>query len=166
MNRPFLFTTAILCRPSCRLSFNNIIVTGFVSIKIHHNKKGIKMKMKILSVFFMMIFASFLGNLSAISEDGQNTQIIRHYENVINETISKCHSKARLKESKSVHLQSCASVKLKKASFLSKNKKMLIKEMVKKDIDAKKYKIEYFLNNKFYEHSKMANYETIKGKAL
>jgi hypothetical protein len=124
------------------------------------------MKIKILSVIFMMIFASFLGNLSAISENGQNTQIIKYYENMINETISKCHSKAQLKESKSVHLQSCASVKLKKANFLSKSKEMLIKEMVKKDIDAKQYKIEYFLNKKFYEYSNIANSGTIKGNIL
>ena len=124
------------------------------------------MKIKILSVIFMMIFASFLGNLSAISEDGQNTQIIKYYENMINEIISKCHSKAQLKESKSVHLQSCAAVKLKKANFLSKNKEMLIKEMVKSAIDAKQYKVEYFLNKKFYEYSNMANSGTIKGKAL
>ena len=108
------------------------------------------MKIKILSVIFMMIFAAFLGNLSAISEDGQNTRIIKHYENMINETISKCHSKTQLKESKSVHLQSCAAVKLKKANFLSKNKEMLIKEMVKRDMGVKQYKIEYFLNRQFY----------------
>ena len=121
------------------------------------------MKKNFLSVIFMMIFAAFLGNLSAISEDGQNTQMIKYYENMINETISKCHSKAHLKESKSVHLQSCAAVKLKKANFLIKNKEMLIKEMVKSAIDAKQYKIEYFLNKKFYEYSNIANSGTIKG---
>jgi len=109
------------------------------------------MKRIVLSVIFMTIFASFLGNLSAISEDGQNTQITKYYENMINETIAKCHSKAQLKESKSVHLQSCAALKLKKANFLTKNKEMLIKELVKRDIDTKQYKIEYFLNKKFYE---------------
>ena len=124
------------------------------------------MKRIFLSVIFMTIFASFLGNLSAISEDGQNTQMIKYYENMINETISKCHSKAHLKESKSVHLQSCAAVKLKKANFLIKNKEMLIKGMVKRDIDAKQYKIEYFLNKKFYEYSNIANSGTIRWNIL
>ena len=124
------------------------------------------MKIKILSVIFMMIFAAFLGNLSAISEDGQNTQMIKYYENMINETISKCHSKAHLKESKSVHLQSCAAVKLKKANFLSKNKEMLIKEMVKRNIGEKQYKIEYFLNKQFYEYSDIANSGTIRWNIL
>ena len=124
------------------------------------------MKRHILSVIFVTILASFLGPLSAICEDGQNIQIIKYYENFINEKISKCHSKAQLKESKSVHLQSCAAVNIKKANFLSKNKEMLIKEMLKKDIGAKQYKIEYFLNKKFYEYSDMADSGSIKGKAL
>ena len=100
---------------------------------------------------------------SAISEDAQNN---KYYENMINEAISKCNSKAQLKESKSVHLQSCAAVKLKKANFLSKNKEMLIKEMVNKAIDAKQYKIEYFLNKKYFEYSNIANSGRIKGNIL
>jgi hypothetical protein len=143
-----------------------IFYTDCALLKNHYNRKGEKMKRMFISVIFMTIFASFLGNLSAISEDGQNTQIIKYYENMINETISKCHSKANLKESKSVHLQSCAAEKLKKAKFLSKNKEMLIKEMVKKDIAAKQYKIEYFLNKKFFEYSKIANSGTIIGNIL
>jgi hypothetical protein len=126
------------------------------------------MKRIFLSVIFMTIFASFLGKLSAISEDSQNThtQIKNYYENMINETISKCHSKAQLRESKSANLQSCAAVKLKKANFLSKNKEMLINEMVKKAIDAKQYKIEYFLNKKFREYSNIANSQTIRWNIL
>ena len=85
---------------------------------------------------------------------------------MINETISKCHSKAQLKESKSVHLQSCAAVKLKKANFLSMNKEMLIKEMVERGIDSKQYKIEYFLNKKFSEYSNIANSGMIIGNIL
>jgi hypothetical protein len=114
----------------------------------------------------MTIFGLFLGNLSAISVDGQNIQITKYYENMINEMISKCHSKAQLKESKSANLQSCAAEKLKKANFLSKNKEMLIKEMVEKGIAAKKYKVEYFLNKKFFEYSKIANSRMIIGNIL
>ena len=50
-------------------------------------------------------------------------------------------------------LRCCAQKKLKKAAFLQNNKDMLIKEMIKNDIGVKPHKIEYFLNNKFYELS-------------
>ena len=127
------------------------------------------MKRQILPIIFVTILAFFLGALPAICEEiDKNNQlkIKIFYENFINEKISKCYSKAQLKESKSVHLQSCAAVNIKKANFLSKNKEMLIKEMLKKDIGAKQYKIEYFLNKKFCEYSKIANSGTIKGNIL
>jgi hypothetical protein len=115
------------------------------------------MKRQILLVIFVTIFAFFLGASSAICEEvDKNTQLIKFYENFINETIAKCHSKAQLKESKSVNLQSCAAMEIKMADFLGQNKEMLIKEMVKKDIGVKQYEIEYFLNRKFYEYSAIA----------
>jgi len=99
------------------------------------------------------ILAFFLGALPAICEEiDKNNQlkIKIFYENFINEKISKCYSKAQLKESKSAHLQNYAAMEIKKATFLSENKEMLIKEMVKRDMGVKQYKIEYFLNRQFY----------------
>ena len=111
------------------------------------------MKKKILSVIFVTILAFFLVPLSAIcGETDKDTQLIKYYENAISKIIFLCNSKAQLKESKSVHLQKCAAMEIKKAAFFSENKERLIKEMVKRDIGAKQYKIEYFLNKKFYEN--------------
>ena len=110
------------------------------------------MKRQILAVICLTILALFLGAFSAIcAEIDNHSQLMKYYENFINEKIAKCHSKAQLKDSKSVHLQSCAAKEIKKATFLSENKEMLIQEMVKRDIGMKQYKIEYFLNKKFYE---------------
>jgi hypothetical protein len=115
-------------------------------------KKGVNMKRQILTVISVMIFAFFLGALSAIcAEIDNDSQLMKYYENFINDKIAKCHSKAQLKDSKLVHLQSCAAKEIKRAAFLSENKEMLIQEMVKRDIGMKQYKIEYFLNKKFYE---------------
>jgi hypothetical protein len=57
-------------------------------------------------------------------------------------------------------------MKIKKAIFLSENKEMLIKNMFKMNIGVKQYKIEYFLNQKFYEYSTIEDSKTIKGKTL
>jgi hypothetical protein len=43
-------------------------------------------------------------------------------------------------------------MEIKKAAFFSENKERLIKEMDKRDIGVKQYKIEYFLNKKFYKN--------------
>ncbi len=124
------------------------------------------MKRQILLIIFVAIFTLFLRPLSAICEDDKNTQLIKYYENVINEKISKCHSKAQLKESKSVHLQNCAAMEIKKAIFLNENREMLIEDMVKRDIGVKQYKIEYFFNKRFYEYSAITDSKTIKEKTL
>ena len=124
------------------------------------------MKRQILSVIFVAILAIFFGPLSAICEVDNNTHLINHYVNFINEKISKCHSKAKLIESKSVHLQNRAAKEIKKAVFLNENRESLIKEMVKRDIGAKQYKIESFLNNKFHEHSDIADSWAIIDKTL
>jgi hypothetical protein len=112
------------------------------------------MKKQILLVIFVTILACFLGAFSAIcGEVEKDTRLKNYYEDFITSKISKCYSKAQLKKSKSVHLQSCAAKEVKKAIFLSENKEMLIDEMIKRDIGVKTYKIEYFLNGKFYESS-------------
>jgi hypothetical protein len=118
------------------------------------------MKRQILPVIFVTILAFFLGALPAICEEiDKNSQLKEYYENYINEKILKCHSKAQLRESRSAHLQNYAVREIKKAIFLSENKELLIKEMVKREIGVKQYKIEYFLNSQFY-----GNNETLQGK--
>ena len=118
------------------------------------------MKRKILPVIFVTILAFYLGAIPAICKEiDKNSQLKKYYGHFINEKISKCHSKAQLKKSKSKHLQNYAAMEIKKAAFLSENKELLIKEMVKREIGVKQYKIEYFLNTQFYE-----NNETLQGK--
>lgn len=102
----------------------------------------------------MTILVLSLGSLPALCNDNEKKDQIKiYYEHIINEKINRCHSKAQLKESKSTNLQNCALMEIKKANYFTANKEMLINEMVKINIGVKKYKIEYFLNSKFYENS-------------
>jgi len=112
------------------------------------------MKRRIWPVIFVTILVLFLGSFPALCDDNQkNSQLKKYYENFINERISKCQSKAQLKESKSIHLRNCAFMEIKKANYFIANKEMLINEMVINDIGVKQYKIEYFLNTKFFENN-------------
>ena len=112
------------------------------------------MKRQILPVTFVTILVLFLGSLPALCNDiEKNSQTKKYYEHIINEKINRCHSKAQLRESKSTNLQNCALMEIKKANYFIANKEMLIKEMVKSNIGVKQYKIEYFLNKKFFENN-------------
>jgi hypothetical protein len=104
------------------------------------------------------ILVLFLGTSAALGNDIEKiSQIKKYYEHIINEMINRCHSKAHLKESKSTNLQNCALMEIKKANYFTANKEMLVNEMVKSNIGVKQYKIEYFLNSKFYENSEILN---------
>jgi hypothetical protein len=120
------------------------------------------MRKRTLLVIFVTIFVFFLGSLPAICDDTEkNSQLLKYYENSINDKISKCHSKAQLKKSKSTNLQNCALTGIKKANYYSANKEMLAKEMVVNNVGVKQYKVDHFLNKKFFE-----NNEILHGKRL
>ena len=120
------------------------------------------MRKRILTVSFVTIFVFFLGSLPAICDDTEkNSQLSKYYENSINEKISKCDSKGQLKNSKSTNLQNYAFMGIKKANYYSANKEMLVKEMVINNVGVKQYKIDYFLNKKFFD-----NNEILHGKRL
>ena len=109
------------------------------------------MKSQILLILAVTIFAIFLGASTAISDENNSDQLTKFYENFIIEKIAQCNSKAKLIKSSSSNIQNWAEIESNKAAFFGEKKDMLIKELIKNDIGRKPYKIEYFLNKKFYE---------------
>ena len=75
------------------------------------------------------------------------------YEICIEKKIAKCQSKIILKTSRSKNLQLTAESASEQISFLTLNKATLINEMIELNIGQKPYKIEYYLNSRFYEVS-------------
>jgi hypothetical protein len=115
--------------------------------------KGVKMQTKILIVFLLIGVITFIGVFPSTCISADKKELAKFYEGCISSEISKCKAKKALCKSRSAKLRCCAERKTKKAAFLQNNKDMLIKEMIKNDIGVKQYKIEYFLNKKFYASS-------------
>lgn len=78
-------------------------------------------------------------------------QLEKYYEAFIAEKIAKCQSKIELEKSRSENLRQDAAIAAEKARFLSLNTDVLIEEMVEQDIGKKPYKIDAFLNKKFFD---------------
>jgi hypothetical protein len=55
-------------------------------------------------------------------------------------------------DSRSENLRSCSRLAILKAIFLSGNREQLIREMVANDVAMKAYKVDYYLNKRFYEN--------------
>lgn len=109
------------------------------------------MKRQLLYILAVTIFGLFLGASTATSDGNNSDQLTDFYESFINDKVAQCFSRTGLIKSSSSNIQNWAEKEFKKAVFLSENKNLLIKELIKNDIGRKPYKIEYFLNKKFYE---------------
>jgi hypothetical protein len=73
------------------------------------------------------------------------------YEKTINQIISCCNSKSRLANSEHDKIRMTGELALRKAEFCVIYKRLLIEEMIQMDLPPKVYKINYFINSKFYE---------------
>ena len=111
------------------------------------------MQAKILIVCLLVGAITFIGVFPSTCISGDKEELVKFYESCISIEICDCQAKTALSKSRSANLRCYAAKKLEKMAFLKNNKDMLIKEMIKNDIGVKPHKIEYFLNNKFYELS-------------
>lgn len=97
-----------------------------------------------LTLVFIMAFSS-----ECLSSSELKT--IRIYKNSIEEQIASCRAKIRFIDSDSKYLRQYCQRELRKAEFFSTAKEILLWEMIDNQIDVKEYKIQYFLNSRFYE---------------
>ena len=100
----------------------------------------------LLAGLFVMVINAPLKAQSESKED-----LAKYYESCIVKKIYNCQGKTVLKTSRSVNLQRKANLATKQVTFLTTNKNMLIDEMVEEGISPKRYKVEYYLNKRFFE---------------
>ena len=109
------------------------------------------MKVKALMVIFVSSLMIMLGVGQISAESQSDEHLIKIYETCIVKKIAKCQSKTILETSRSENLQLAAEIAADQVRFLSLNKDTLVNEMMEKGIGPKPYKIEHYLNSRFYE---------------
>lgn len=98
-------------------------------------------------VFALLLILVFSSQGLSLSE----METVEIYKNSIERQIENCNAKIRFVDSESHNLRQYGQLELQKAEFFSNFKKVLIREMIEKNISPKDYKIQYFLNCRFYE---------------
>jgi len=106
------------------------------------NKKGL-----FAGLCLVFIFCTFL----VISHLGNDQDLKSYYESCIDKRIKCCEKRALLWDSKFRNINCCAIISMIKATYFRENKRMLIKAMYDKKIGTKQYKVDYFLNQNFFE---------------
>ena len=106
---------------------------------------------KVWCIVFMASLMVIIGTAPAKAQSESKEHLAKYYESCIVKKISNCKGKVVLKTSRSVNLQRKADLAIKQVTFFTSNKNILIDEMVEQGIGPKGYKVEYYLNKRFYE---------------
>ena len=109
------------------------------------------MKVKALMIVFLSSFIVITGATQMSAQSQSDEHLKKMYETRIAKKIAKCQSKIILKSSRSENLQETAETAAEQAHFLTLNKDTLVGEMMERNIGPKPYKIEFYLNSRFYE---------------
>ena len=108
------------------------------------------MKVQTIIIILMITFLSLLWTSSAVGQQSRTTDLKSAYSAAIDEIISHCKNKSALRHSRSEHLRRTAALACMKAAYLKDYKEELIQEMIKADIGSRPYKIQYYLNQRFF----------------
>jgi hypothetical protein len=98
-------------------------------------------------VLFMAVIGASLTTAQSASKD----QMVRYYEICITKKIANCKAKTVLRTSRSVNLRQKADQSTRQATYFTSNKNKLINEMIEQGVGQKRYKVEYYLNKRFFE---------------
>ena len=112
------------------------------------------MKAITLIIATLLMVFTLIGAFPEKGFSGEAEQLRKHYYEYISESISKNQSKANLQNSKSDNLRSCGILCEQKVVFLTNNREILVDEMIENQIGTKSYKIDYYLNKRFFEAQK------------
>ena len=109
------------------------------------------MTIKIASIFILITVGVFLAFGQAGGEMSDKAALSSYYEVVIDNIISHCENKESfMRNSTSENLRRAASIGCLKAAFLKDHKDMLIEDLIAAGIGTKTYKIQHYLNSKFF----------------
>jgi len=89
--------------------------------------------------------------LSSQCLSSSEMEIAEIYRSRIEAKIANCNAKIRYIDSDSQELYQYGQLELQKAEFLRNAKESLIMEMIEREIPATDYRIQHFLNSRFYE---------------
>jgi hypothetical protein len=108
-----------------------------------------------MKTFLILIVLSVVLAFGAFSASGDievDRDPAAFYANCIDKKITGCDCKGGMWNSRSKNLRSCSRRAILKAIFLSANRDQLIREMAANGVAMKVYKVDYYLNKRFYEN--------------
>jgi hypothetical protein len=114
------------------------------------------MKARVIIIFSVIMFLAILWSSQATSQQAGNLNLKSYYAAYIDELVSHCKNKASRHNSKSENIRQASALYCLKADFFKSHKETLVEEMAAQNIEAKTYKMNYYLNGRFFNELKLA----------
>jgi hypothetical protein len=108
--------------------------------------------MKTLIIFIVCSIVFVFGAFPVSGDTDVGQDPAAFYANCIDKKVTCCDRKGGMWNSRSKNLRSCSRLAILKAIFLSANRDQLIREMAASGVAIKTYKVDYYLNKRFYEN--------------
>ena len=109
------------------------------------------MQAKVICILSLVSFILIIGYAPLAAQSTSKNQLVEYYELCVTKKIINCKAKTVLQTSRSVNLRQKADLSNRQVIFFTSNKNMLINEMVEQGIGQKQYKVDHYLNKRFYE---------------
>ena len=135
---------------------SGMMVFAICILNFQLDKGGNTMKVKATIILSVIMFLAILWSSQATSQQAGNLDLKSYYATYIDELVSHCKNKASRHNSKFETIRQTAALYCLKADFLKSHKDTLVEEMAAQNIETKNYKMNYYLNGRFFNELKMA----------
>jgi hypothetical protein len=113
----------------------------------------------------LAVFASWIAAVAIAGAENNDAALRAQYAEQVDVILMHCDRKSCLSRSTCEHLRKCAAMNCQKASFIRKNRHLLLDEMVRDCIRMKPYKVEIFINERFFSIIRGSHPDLIQGYA-
>jgi hypothetical protein len=108
------------------------------------------MKAKAMIMSVIMVAVSLWFGFNAIGGEVNDTEMTKVYAHLVDRHIAKCDAKMEMKTSGLKNIRRAAAIATLKGTFTKNYREELIASMIEEGIEPKGYKVELYLNERFY----------------
>ena len=108
------------------------------------------MKTKAAKFTALMVVLTLIFGFNAVCEETTAASAVGVYEQLLDQYIAKCDAKLEMKSSSLENVRRAAAVAMLKGAFVKTYREELIDNMIEDEVEPKSYKVQLYLNERFY----------------
>lgn len=126
------------------------MVKGKELDQLYESMKGGTMKAKAAIISVLMVTISLCFGYNAIGGEGNDAEMTKAYAQLLDRHIARYDAKMEMRTSGLENVRRAAAIATLKGTFAKNYRKELIDSMIEEEVDPKDYKVQLYLNERFY----------------